>query len=154
MSTKLKRTAKKPQAVTKVAQPADPAPLLADPRDLILAARQNVARAIDSGLVTLSWRSASVSAQDILQEKRAKYGEQIVATLSRQLVADFGRGFEEKNLHDMIPFVEAFPDEHIVAALRRQLSWTHFKAIMPIADPLKRDFYTEMTLAAQQRPTR
>nr|WP_269430808.1 YhcG family protein [Methanosarcina siciliae] len=44
----------------------------------------------------------------------------------------------------MIQFSEAFPDEGIVAALRRQLSWTHFKILMPIEDPLKREFYAEM----------
>jgi hypothetical protein len=44
----------------------------------------------------------------------------------------------------MIRFFETFPDEAIVSALRRQLSWTHFKAIIYLNDPLKRDFYAEM----------
>jgi predicted nuclease of restriction endonuclease-like (RecB) superfamily len=44
----------------------------------------------------------------------------------------------------MMQFAEAFPDEKIVAALRRQLGWTHFKAVIPMTDPLKRDFYAEM----------
>jgi hypothetical protein len=54
-------------------------------------------------------------------QSRAEYGEQIVATLSRQLVAEFGRGFEEKNLRRMVQFAEAFPDEAIVATLWRQI---------------------------------
>jgi uncharacterized protein DUF1016 len=62
-----------------------------------------------------------------MANERATYGEQIVATLSRQLVADFGRGFEKKNLHRMMQFAEAFPDEAIVATLWRQLSWSHFR---------------------------
>ncbi len=44
----------------------------------------------------------------------------------------------------MIQFAEAFPDEKIVASVRRQLSWTHFRVLIPIEDPLKREFYTEM----------
>ena len=44
----------------------------------------------------------------------------------------------------MIQFAELFPEEKIVAALRRQLSWTHFKSLIPLKDPLKRDFYAEM----------
>lgn len=44
----------------------------------------------------------------------------------------------------MIQFSEAFPNEEIVAALRRQLSWTHFKMLIPIEDSLKREFYAEM----------
>lgn len=44
----------------------------------------------------------------------------------------------------MIQFAEIFPEEKIVAALRRELSWTHFRSLIPIKDPLKRDFYAEM----------
>ena len=58
--------------------------------------------------------------------------------------SEFGRGFGEKNLHRMLQFAEVFPDEKIVAALGRQLGWTHFKSLIPIEDPLKRGFYTEM----------
>ena len=44
----------------------------------------------------------------------------------------------------MVRFAEVFPDEEIVSALRRELSWTHFKEIIYHNDPLKRDFYAEM----------
>ena len=44
----------------------------------------------------------------------------------------------------MIRFAEVFPEEHIVYALRRQLSWTHFRELIAFDDPLKRDFYAEM----------
>jgi len=50
----------------------------------------------------------------------------------------------EKNLRHMIRFFEVFRDEKIVSALRRQLSWTHFKILIYIKDPLKRAFYAEM----------
>lgn len=44
----------------------------------------------------------------------------------------------------MVQFAEVFPDEKIVVALIRQLSWTHFLRLIPIDDPLKRDIYAEM----------
>lgn len=44
----------------------------------------------------------------------------------------------------MIRFAEAFPDEAIVSALRRQLLRSPFKALLYLNDPLKRDFYAEM----------
>jgi predicted nuclease of restriction endonuclease-like (RecB) superfamily len=34
--------------------------------------------------------------------------------------------------------------EEILSALRRELSWTHFKQIIYLDDPLQRDFYAEM----------
>ncbi len=44
----------------------------------------------------------------------------------------------------MIQFAEVFPDEQIVATLSRQLGWSHFVAIIPLDEDLKRDFYAEM----------
>jgi predicted nuclease of restriction endonuclease-like (RecB) superfamily len=121
-----------------------PTVLLADVRELIVQAREGVARAVDSGLTVLYWNVGQRIRREVLREKRAEYGQRIVSALGTQLEGEFGRGFGEKNLRRMIQFAEAFPDEEIVAALRRQLGWTHFKAIIPIADPLKRDFYAEM----------
>jgi predicted nuclease of restriction endonuclease-like (RecB) superfamily len=47
----------------------------------------------------------------------------------------------------MVQFAETFPDPEIVAALRRQLSWAHFKSLIPMKEPLRRDFYAEMCRA-------
>ena len=44
----------------------------------------------------------------------------------------------------MMRFGEVFPDPEIVAALRSQLSWTHFRELIAVDDPLKRQFYTEL----------
>src|ERR1041384_5398155 len=121
-----------------------PRSLLGDVRQMILAARQEVARTVDAGLVTLYWHIGQRVRRDILQLKRAEYGGRIVSALGRHLAGEFGRGFDEKSLRHMIRFAEAFDDEAIVSALRRQLTWTHFKALAYIEDNLKRDFYAEM----------
>jgi predicted nuclease of restriction endonuclease-like (RecB) superfamily len=44
----------------------------------------------------------------------------------------------------MIQFAEAFPDELIVVTLSRELGWSHFVAIIPLDNDLKRDSYSEM----------
>ncbi len=75
---------------------------------------------------------------------RADYGKQIVATLSRQLTNSYGKGFEEKNLRRIMQFAQVFPDEQIVVSVIRQLTWTHFIALLPIKDDLQREFYTVM----------
>jgi len=43
----------------------------------------------------------------------------------------------------MIQFSEVFPEE-IVVTLLRQLSWSHFLVLVPLKDPLQREFYAEM----------
>lgn len=82
----------------------------------------------------------------------AGYGEQIVSALGRQLEAEYGRGFSMKSLRHMIRFAEAFPDVAIVSALRRQLSWTHFKTIV-YKDERINIRISSRDLEALQRPT-
>jgi hypothetical protein len=53
-------------------------------------------------------------------------------------------GFGEKNLRRMVQFAEVFQEREIVVSLMRQLSWTHFIALIPLKNDLKRDFYAEM----------
>ena len=142
MSAKSSKASSRRSSTTAARRPTRA--LLTDVRELILQARAGVARAVDSGLVTLYWHVGRRIRQDILKEKRAEYGQKIVAALGRQLEVEFGRGFAEKNLRRMVQFAEVFPAEKIVAALRRQLGWTHFKTLIPIDDPLRRDFYAEM----------
>ncbi len=112
-----------PQKLTKL--PAKPAvgvaPLLADVRELILAARGGIARAVNSGLTLLYWEIGSRIRRDILKEKRAEYGEEIVSALGTQLIEKFGRGFGVRNLFRMVRFAGVFPDVKIVSALRTQL---------------------------------
>jgi len=66
--------------------------LFQDLRSLIIEARQDVVRQVNSALVLLYWRAGKRVHQDILKEKRADYGEHIVATLSQQLTEEFGEG--------------------------------------------------------------
>lgn len=125
-------------------KPITPKVLLKDLRELIATARQDVARQVNSALVLLYWRIGKRIREDVLKEKRAEYGEQIVYAVSTQLVKEFGTGFSEKNLRRMVQFAETFPNEQIVVTLSRQLGWSHFIAIIPLDDDLKRDFYAEM----------
>ena len=129
---------------TSPAKRIDARALLTDLRELIVQARAGVARAVDSGLVALYWHVGRRIRQDILKEKRAEYGKQIFYALSRKLTVEFGRGFSQANLFHMARFAEVFPDEKIVSALRTLLGWTHFRQIIYLDDPLKRDFYAEM----------
>lgn len=118
--------------------------LLKDISKLIEDTRSAVAASVNAGLTMLYWNIGKRINQEILKGKRAGYGAEVVAILSRQLAMEYGNGFTEKNIRRMIQFATAFPDERIVVSLIRQLSWTHIIALIPIKDPLKRDFYTEM----------
>jgi hypothetical protein len=89
-----------------------------------------VAQQVNSALVLLYWRVGRRIREDILKEKRAGYGAQIVSAVSRELSAEFGQGFSEKNLWHMIRFAEVFPEEKILHTLCAKLSWSHFRLII------------------------
>lgn len=47
----------------------------------------------------------------------------------------------------MIQFATVFSDEQIVVSAMRQLSWTHFIALIPLKSELQREFYLELCKA-------
>jgi len=118
--------------------------LFTDVTMLIEESKSYIAYSANAALTMMYWKIGRRVNRDILQSKRAEYGKQIVVTLSRRLTDDYGRGFEEKNLRRIMQFAEVFHNEQIVVSLIRQLTWTHFIALLPIKNDLQREFYTEM----------
>jgi predicted nuclease of restriction endonuclease-like (RecB) superfamily len=121
-----------------------PGQLLRDLRTLIEQTRAGVAQAVNSTLVLLYWQIGHRILMEVLRRKRARYGEEIVSTLSKQLAREFGNGFSKPNLSRMVRFAELYPEQGIVATLSRQLGWSHLVEILPLCDSLQRDFYAEM----------
>ena len=101
---------KKPAAATKPLTVTAASPgLLSEVREMILHARENLARAVDSTLATLYWHVGTRIRRDILKEQRAEYGAEIVQSLSAQLAQEFGRGFSRRNLFNMVRFGTGAP---------------------------------------------
>ena len=82
--------------------------------------------------------------EDVLYNKRAEYGKQVVKNLSLRLSERYGKGWSEKTLRHCLRAAETFSESDIVSAVQRQFSWTHLKSIMYIPDELARKFYMEM----------
>ncbi|MEH6460800.1 PDDEXK nuclease domain-containing protein [Chitinimonas sp. JJ19] len=118
--------------------------LLSELRELIEDARRQVARTANSALTITYWRIGKRLLTDNLNEGRAAYGQQILASLAQSLEREFGKGFSYSALTRMIRFAELFPDEQILVPLIQELTWTHFLALLPLKDPLAREFYAEM----------
>jgi hypothetical protein len=94
----------------------------------------------------LYWHVGRRLLKENLREGRGAYGKRILATVSQELRAEFGEGFSYSALTRMVRFAESMADESIVATLSQQLSWSHFQILLPIKDPLARDFYAEELL--------
>ena len=117
--------------------------LFNDISQLIEQSKNFVIVQANSVMTMLFWNVGKRINEDILKNKRADYGKRIVPTLSAQLEGAYGKNFETKNLHRMMQFAEQFPDLEIVAPLARQLSWSHFRELIPIKSEEARLFYAK-----------
>jgi len=124
--------------------------LIQDLRQIVEQARGHVAVTANYELTMMYWHIGERINREVLDNQRAEYGKQIVATVSQQLQAEYGeKGFEKSSITRMMKFAKLFPDKQIVATASQQLSWSHFVEILPLKDGLQREFY--MTLAASER---
>jgi predicted nuclease of restriction endonuclease-like (RecB) superfamily len=118
--------------------------LFADIKTLIEQSKQQIAVAVNSTITMLYWQIGSRIKTDILQNKRAEYGQEIIKQLAIKLTEQYGKGWSEKHLRHCLHIAETFPDIQIVSTLCRQFSWSHLRLLTYIDDELKREFYIEM----------
>lgn len=125
---------------------AESGDLLERVSSLIDQAQSFTAAQVNTTLTLRNWYIGRMIDVAVLEENRAEYDQEVVVSLGRQLTAQYGRGFERANLYRMVQFSQAFPDVKIVASLGRQLSWTHFKTLLPISNSEARAFYVKETV--------
>lgn len=115
---------------------------------LIEQTRSYVATQANAALTLTNWHIGRMIDVEVLNERRAGYDQEIVASLGQQLTTRYGRGFDRTNLSRMVKFSQVFPDIEIVGTLSQQLSWTHFKALLAVWSDDARAFYVEQALSA------
>jgi hypothetical protein len=102
--------------------------LIQDLRQIIEQARGHVAATANYALSMMYWRIGKRINTEVLDNQRAEYGKQIVASVARQLQVTYGeKGFDKSSITRMMKFAQMFPDIKIVSPLVSKLSWTHFK---------------------------
>jgi len=108
-------------------------------RQIIQSARASAYRAANAAMVSAYWQIGQRIVEHEQQgQQRARYGEELIAGLATRLTAAFGKGFGEDNLLLMRQFFLVFP---IPDALRRELTWTHYRLLMRITNDDARAFY-------------
>ncbi len=150
-------------------------PLYQEIRTVLESARASAYRAVNAAMVHAYWHVGRLIVEhEQGGAKRAAYGEAVLDDLSRRLTAEFGRGFDERNLRYMRQFYFAFPMDRALtseigvdekrnalraesaavpaqflpAMLRPELSWTHYRLLLGVEDPAAREWY--MREAADQ----
>jgi len=115
-----------------------------DMQMIIETAQRQAYNAVDVLLVQRNWLIGSrIAAEAIGAEDRAKYGAEIIKTLSKELTEKYGKGFDKTNLYYCLRFYNKFPQ--IVDTVCQQshiaLSWSHYRALVRVEDNVAREWY-------------
>ncbi len=115
--------------------------LLNNLTSIIEQGKKQIASHVNSALTIVFWQVGNTIKEHTLNNKRAAYGKEVIATIASQLTRKFGKSFEAKNLRRMLQFTEQFPNLEKVVTLSRHLSWSHFLILIPIKNNKARLFY-------------
>ncbi len=108
-------------------------------REILTSARDGAWQAVNTVMVDAYWEVGRVIVEDEQAGKqRASYGKRVLEGLADRLQAEFGKGYDASNLRNMRAFFVTYP---IRDALRRELSWTHYRLLLRVDDPAARAFY-------------
>lgn len=126
-------------------QPLVPEQLLSDLKALLQQSRQYLQQNINSAMVQTYWQVGCLIVEDEQQgNERAAYGKQVLQQLSNELTAEFGKGFDARNLRNMRAFYLVFP---IWNTVRTNLSWSHYRALIRIDNAQVRHWYLEEAIS-------
>ena len=83
--------------------------LFQDACTIIEQAQESAYRAVNETLIKRNWLLGMRIQHEVLKDKRAEYGEQVVKNLSSDLVTKYGKGFSMRNLYYFISFYQSHP---------------------------------------------
>ncbi|RTL00212.1 MAG: DUF1016 domain-containing protein [Proteobacteria bacterium] len=109
--------------------------------DLLQKARQSVVRNINHTMVYTYYEIGRIIVEDEqCGKERAEYGKQVLLGLSKDLTANFGRGFSVDNLQNMRQFYLTY-SIYETDSRKFELSWSHYLKLMRIENSEERRFY-------------
>ena len=114
-------------------------------RGYVIDAQKQIYTAVNAAMVTAYWNIGKEIYEVCGENERAAYGKRVLEEISEKLTAEFGKGFDARNLRNMRQFYLTFPKWNTVCP---ELSWSHYRILMRVDDPNARAFYTEEAVKA------
>ncbi len=113
--------------------------ILDDAKKIIETSRSNAVKSVDFCRVQMYWNLGRRIFEEEQQGKnRADYGAYLINNLAEKLEAEYGSGFNKRQLERARQFYCLYP---IATALRSQLNWSQYRRLIQISDPDKREYY-------------
>ena len=115
-------------------------------KQVLIQARATVLTTVNTAMVQAYWHVGKLIAEAQGGEERAAYGDELLKSISVRLTKEFGKGFDASNLRNMRMFYLSFPK---CDALRHELSWTHYRALIRVSNPKAREYYAKEAAAGK-----
>lgn len=110
-------------------------------KDALLLSRKQAYNAVNTAMVQAYWHIGRIIVEHEQNGSlRAEYGKAILLNISERLQQEFGNGFSVRSLQQMKKFYVLFPNTN---ALRSQLTWTHYRALLRVENDDARNWYVE-----------
>ncbi len=109
-------------------------------KEILSSARAKVYSVANFAMVEAYWKIGKSIVEKQGGNATAEYGTSLLKELSKQMTADFGKGFTVANLKNMRQFYLTFQNRYTLCS---QLSWSHYRLIMRVEDPKAREFYID-----------
>lgn len=113
--------------------------VIQDLKALVKKARYNAVYAVNAEMLKAYYE---IGKRIVLEEqkggKRAEYGIKLIENISKELIAEFGRGFDVTNIRRMRRFYQTYKKWE---TLSPKLTWSHYSELIKIDDDLKRRYF-------------
>ena len=97
----------------------------------------------NSNILRTYWNIGKLIVEAQGGEKRAKYGDGLIKEWGHKLSNKYGKNYGIRTLQRMRQLFLLFPK---ASTLWTQLSWSHYKIILPIKNPNERNYYINQIL--------
>lgn len=113
--------------------------MILDIETLVNASKSKLATSINR-VMTVTYWSIGKYIVEFEQDgnAKAKYGKNLLSTISKELTLRLGKGYSRPNLNNMRKFYLKYSDCQTVSD---KLSWSHICELIKIDDELERSFY-------------
>jgi len=120
-----------------------------DACNIIETAQKVAYSAVDLTLVHRNWLLGKrIADEELNGESRAEYGTEVIKKLSKDLNAQYGRGYTKTNLYNFYSFYKMYPEIfHSESGKSNvKLSWTHYRVLLQVKDEIAREWYENEAL--------
>ena len=115
-------------------------------KEALLRSRSQAYSAVNFAMVQAYWHIGRIIVEHEQNGNlRSDYGKGILREVSERLQQEFGTGFSVRNLQQMKKFYTMFQNTN---ALRSQLTWTHYRALLRVENEAARNWYMEECVRA------